>query len=322
MKAIVVLCLALLLAPLTTPAMAQAPATDIRIALTGTASTAGGDQIRYAITVLRYAPDDAKLTPDERSRATVFVATCTLTDVTTRSHAIAQRFGRAGIDDVTLLGDDASVTIGDWKLRTKTISGVASVYAEIDDPHLHLQLEARGGRPPGAPFIPPMRTAGYVDGMDTRGVSSFAIDSDPRLVDGVSADRMVAIVNIRGDCGVHTIRIIRFNDDDQLLEATMIDPNGRITRFGPGAVRVSFHGNNRWMSSETSRSYATTLAITIPSLGIFMSISPAVTDQEFVAIPRVDSFWEGAVLIEPLDPVRQVYGEGILTASGRRTDTS
>jgi CrtC N-terminal lipocalin domain len=230
---------------------ATAAAHDLRIAMTGDAAGADGHRLHYAMTVFRYVPHEANLPAQERVRATIFVATCTLTDETAQRHATAQRYGRAAYDDVTSSGDDADVAIGSWTLREKTAHGVTSLALAIDDANLHLRLAAHGVAGARMPFIPAMPTTGRIDGAAVRGRSTFAVDTLPELVDGTTAERMDAVVHITGALGAHTLRIMRLNDADAQTQVTMVDPDGRVTHFRPGDVRIESHGQNAWVSPDT-----------------------------------------------------------------------
>ena len=292
---------------------------DVRLAFTGDVLRADGHRLHYAISIFRYAPHEAGLSPAQRLRATVFVATCTLTDATAQRHATAQRYGRAAFDDITSTRSAADVQIGSWSLHARTANGSASVRVAVDDAHVHLHLVARGMQSAGDPFVPPMATTGEIDGSAVRGDSTFAVDTAPAIVDGTVADRMEATIHITGALGTHTLRITRFNDDDAQTHVTMIDPDGRVTRFGRADIQIVSSAASRWMSPHTPDVYPALWQVRIVPLNILVSLSPAMADQEFVATPRADAFWEGAVLVETLDPdpYRQEHGDGMLTVTGR-----
>ena len=102
----------------------------------------------------------------------------------------------------------------------------------------------------------------------------------------------------------------RSGGEDPYSAGTWIDSAGRARPLSRDDVRIQVLGH--WTDADGVR-YPSRWRLTLPALGLDITVHPILADQELVTSPR---YWEGAVDVSGTRSGRQVTGRGYVELAG------
>lgn len=94
------------------------------------------------------------------------------------------------------------------------------------------------------------------------------------------------------------------------LSGTLRDPSGKVTDL----YDLTITPKGLWKSPHTGGAYPASMEITLPSLGLTLTLTPKLADQELILAPF--AYWEGAVRGEGKVGNAPVTAEGYLELTG------
>jgi predicted secreted hydrolase len=303
---------------------------------TGNLETANGERFGFELTFFRYAlapPGTARAGTSAWRTNEIYLAHFAVTDVPAGRFRYAQKVSRAALALAGATPEPLQIWVDDWYL--KVAPGIASswlVHAGGEGYEVDLELDASG-----APVL--NGVGGFSAKSATSGDASYYY-SLPRIgVRGrlVRDGRTSAVTGLawfdhewgsgalgRSEVGWDWFAL-QLQDGSSLMfyalrdahggldphsAGTWVDPAGTVQSLSAGQVAVQVTA--RWRSPGGVR-YPSAWRITVPQLGLDLTVHPLLADQELGTTPR---YWEGAVDVRGVRGGEALGGRGYVELVG------
>jgi predicted secreted hydrolase len=304
--------------------------------ITGNLEAANGERFGFELTFFRYAlvPPGARPVGTSAWHASeIYLAHFAVTDVAAGRFRYAQKTSRAALGLAGAVAEPLHVWVDDWYL--KVAPGVPSswlLHAGGEGYELELQLDASG---------PPVLNGeqGFSAKSAAPGDASYYY-SLPRIgVRGrlLRGGRPVAVTGLawfdrewgsgalgRGQVGWDWFAV-QLQDGSSLMFYALRDAHGGIDAHSAGtfvdragtvqalsAREVSLEVTDHWRSAAGVR-YPSAWRLSVPQLGLELTVRPLLADQELGTTPR---YWEGAVDVRGARAGEPLGGRGYVELVG------
>lgn len=267
----------------------------------------------------------------------IYLAHLAISDIQEKTHRQAETMARGalGMAGVGTEGDAVRVYLKDWSARL----GPEAHRLTAGAPALGLDLDL-------TPLKPPV--AHGDDGYSRKGRAAesascyysmtrlategrLRIGADEFAVSGSSwMDHEYSTAPLEAGIGGWDWFSLQLDDGTDLMAYFLREPDGRfnpatsatfVDRRGEG-THIAFPGiqleaTSFWESPETGAVYPSGWTLSIPSLDLTLSVSPAFADQEMETPLTTDvAYWEGAVSAAGVVGDRPVRGRGYVELTG------
>lgn len=298
---------------------------------TGNLQSSDGHRYGYELTFFRQANPEAPVSNSIWNPSQLYLAHLALSDVTGQRFEHFERLNRAGPGIAGAELSSPKYWNGNWYVENGKLQAVASDFT------LKLTLEA----------IKPLITNG-VDGISRKGPAKNEFSyytSYPRLSSAGTLIRDGKTIAVAGTSwmdheyfnnsddpnlqGWDWFSVQLDNNEELMLyrlrlksgelspysSGTFIDAQGSAHHLAVNDFALSPGGN--WTSPDSAASYPLAWNIEIPSLGIALSESTSLKQQELYTPNSVSpGYWEGAVDYVGVAHGKQIKGEGYLEMTG------
>lgn len=303
---------------------------------TGNLRASDGHRFGFELTFFRQAVAAEKAQASSWDVRDVYLAHLALSDLDGGKFYHTERVNRAGPGLAGIDVSTAKVWNGNWQVRG--IGGTQALQAVTPEFMLRLTMNSR--KPPvihgkngvsqkaegeghASHYISFTRllTMGTlelngksytVDGTSWMDHEFFSEKTDPTL-------RGWDWVSLQLDDDTE-LMLYRFRQNDgsagSFSAGTYIDAQGRTKYLGFGDFKMQ-PGTELYVSPTTKAEYPTTWAVSVPSMGLQVSLSTPLASQELVSgLSAGLSYWEGAIRIEGTREGRKATGVGYLEMTG------
>ena len=307
---------------------------------TGNLEAANGERFGFELTFFRYALEPpAALSAGTSAWRTreIYLAHFAVTDAATGRFRYAQKASRAALGLAGAAADPLHVWLDDWYLKlAPDVATSWLLHAGGEGYEIDLELDASG-----APvlngvdgFSAKSATPGdasYYYSLPRVGVRGRLVrDGRPLAVTGLAwFDREWGSGALgRGEVGWDWFAL-QLQDGSALMFYALRDAHGGIDphsagtwveRAGTvrplGAQQVSVEVTDHWLSSRRVR-YPSAWHVTVPQLGLDLTVRPLLADQELGTTPR---YWEGAVDVRGTRAGEALGGRGYVELVGYRQE--
>lgn len=315
---------------------------------TGNLDSSGGERFGFELTIFRFAlapgiprPDEVSSQPGAASSAwrtrQVYLGHFAVTDVARHRFRFTAKLARGALGLAGAQADPFRVWVGNWQI------GQNARHATAQDPAWLLQAAGQGYilSLAARPLMPPVlngehglsRKSGqpgdatYYYSIPRVAVQGTIVrDGRPLQVHGLAwLDREWGSGSLGpqeigwdwfglqlgdGSCLMFYSLRDRDGTEDPFSAGTWVDAEGRGHPLSRGDVRIEVLGY--WTDAGGTR-YPSRWRLTMPALGLDVTIHPILADQELVTSPR---YWEGAVDVAGTRGGRALAGRGYVELVG------
>ncbi len=302
---------------------------------TGNVKTQTERKFGYELTFFRFAltPEQTK-TPSVWRDNQIYMAHFALTDVEKNKFYVDERTSRAGNGLAGASSDHYHVWLHDWK--AESINGNDSnieLTAKSDDFSIALQLQAKkkivlqGERGLSQKSPEPGNASYYYSYTRMQTTGHIKIKQTSYDVKGTSwMDREWSSSALSKEQSGWDWFALQLSDNSELMFYQLRRKDGNISSNSLGAV---FHADDsktdlnlseieikvldQWKSPHTQINYPSKWHLLIPKLGIDLTITPLINDQELNVRYR---YWEGAVGVTGTKQGQSISGQGYVELTG------
>lgn len=309
---------------------------------TGNVKTPQGRQFGFELTFFRYAIREQPAADSPWSIRDLYLAHFTLSDVEGQRFYKTDRLNRAGPGLAGAAADKARIWNGNWKvewLEPTAPLGPQRLKAHAQEFSVELILT-----PGKAPVIQGIngvsrKAAGegkashYVSFTRLATAGSLTVDNETFEVEGLtwmdhefSSDSLGEgqvgwdWMSIQLDDGTEFMLYRMRRSDgtaDPYSSGTYIDVEGRAEHLAWSQIQMKPIAGSEWTSSTTGGAYPLKWEVEVPHLGLRLTCTTDLDDQEVVSKRRVGpSYWEGAMDFAGDRAGKPVSGVGYLEMTG------
>jgi predicted secreted hydrolase len=282
---------------------------------TGWLQTPDGKPLGFQITFFRSATEHDAANPSRFAPKQLIIAHAALSDPALGKLQHDQKTARAGFGLAYARQGNTDVRLDDWRLIRRN-DGRYEASISARDFTLTLTLtptqpvllqgergySRKGPRPEQASYYysePQLRVSGSVtrNGKPLAVTGSAWLDHEwsTSVLDPEAAGWDWVGANLDDGSALMAFRIRGQQEGDLWAHAMLRDAHGRITRFGPDAVR--FTPQRHWRSPRTNAAYP--VAMQIRTGDAIWQLRPLQDDQELDSRQSTGAvYWEGAVTVE------------------------
>ncbi|HKT74525.1 MAG TPA: lipocalin-like domain-containing protein [Steroidobacteraceae bacterium] len=309
--------------------------------VTGNVDAADGRRFGFELTFFRFAlqppgasPASTSSEPRSSWRSSQFyMAHLAITDVSSRAFHFAQRLERDALGLAGARAQPFRVWLDDWAIQQSGDATHWDLRAEDTRYALHLALDLQSARPVlngdaglsrksdesgGASYyysMPRIAVAGQLafdaQSSDVRGLAwldrewgSGSLGADEQGWD------WYALQLEEGSALMFYQLRRREGARDPHSAGTWVDASGHVRRLSDGDVRITTLAY--WTSPRGDR-YPSRWRLQVASIGMDVTVTPAVANQELGTTPR---YWEGAVDVSGTRDARPAKGRGYVELVG------
>jgi predicted secreted hydrolase len=305
---------------------------------TGNVRSSAGRRFGFELTFFRQGVDrESSPAANVWDVRDIWMAHLALSDIDGHQFLHTERLNRSGAGTAGADLAQARVWNGNWQARWRTDSDTQQLTAVAD--RFSFDLTVRSAQPPAINGIDGVsqKAAGvghashYISLTRLITTGAVVIDGKRFAVEGTSwmdheffTHQLEANqigwdwFSLQFDDGsaVMLFRLRRKDGSaDPFSSGTYQDPRGRTVHLGlddfsaiPGKI---------WTSPDTGARYPVEWNIRIPSLGVDVSLTTPLPQQELTGnIPASPAYWEGAIDIDGVKDNRRAHGAGYLEMTG------
>lgn len=283
--------------------------------ITGWLQSPDRQPMGFQITFFRSATEHDRANPSKFAPRQLIIAHAALSDPAVGKLQHDQKSAREGFGLAYARPGNTDVKVEDWHLvRTENGSYQARIAARdftlsIDFKPTQARMlqgdqgfSRKGPKPEQASYYysePHLQVTGTVirHGKPTRVTGSAWLDHEwsTSVLDATAVGWDWLGANLDDGSALMAFQIRSRHGDKLWAHATLRDPAGRITHFGPEQVR--FHAERSWRSPQTNATYP--VAQTIFTDAIAWQILPLQDNQELDSRQSTGTvYWEGAVTVQ------------------------
>jgi predicted secreted hydrolase len=302
---------------------------------TGNLQTEDGQRFGYQFTVFRRAlAPGAPPVGDGLATNQIYFAHLALTDASGEIHYYNERFSRGAAGLAGAVANPFNAWVEDWHVRS-TEQGAESVHiqASVQEFELKLDLETlkpivKHGNNGLSAKSDEIGNASYYlsyTRMETNG--EIRVGQQTYFVSGLSWFDHEWSTSVLGDDAVGwdwfglqlddgrelMLYYIRHADGsiDPISGGTFVSVDGETINLKVSDVQIAVLDS--WTSEDTGTEYPSGWQISLPSLGMDLTVEPLIHAQEM----RVSfTYWEGAVQITGMQDGRSLSGSGFVELTG------
>ncbi len=312
---------------------------------------------RFALTPGIPDPADVRSPSGDESSAwrtrQIYLGHFAVTDVATQRFRFTTKLTRGALGLAGAQAEPFRVWVGNWLIGRSATPGPPPVPGPADsraaDPAWHIQASEDGyvlsltARPLLAPVLNGERGLSRKSGEPEDATYYYSIpriavagtlvrNTQPLQVHGLAwLDREWGSGSLGpqergwdwfglqlsdGSCLMFYSLRDRGGTEDPFSAGTWVDPAGHSRRLSRGDVRIQVLAH--WTDPGGTR-YPSRWRLVMPALGLDVTVSPVLADQELVTSPR---YWEGAVDVSGIRSGRTVGGRGYVELVGYAGTTS
>jgi predicted secreted hydrolase len=307
---------------------------------TGHLETAEGRRFGFELTFFRrgIAPDQIETRPSRWSVDQLYLAHLAITDVTGQHFHFRDRISRAGLGKAGADATHLHVWLDHWraessggtgdqqKLEAKT-DGVA--FALTLDPAKPLVIHGeRGISKKGAAAG---QASHYYSFTNLTTAGTLTIGAETYRVTGTSwMDHEFGSADLGADLAGWDWLSIQLADkrelmiyrlrhadgsSDQASSGTLVFPDGHTRHLSASEIQLT--PLDTWTSPRSKATYPHRWQVSIPSLELFLKLTPLLADQELRTTRSTQvTYWEGAVAVEGTERDQAIKGQGYVEMTG------
>ena len=306
---------------------------------TGNLRDASGREFGYQFTIFRSAfrPPTANASTAPQSAwagATAYMAHLAVTDVAGQQFFAYERFNRDALGIAGAQAAPFKVWLDDWHVASNT-PDVAQMQLRAAHGAVALDLQLDNRMPPvlqgnaglsqksagvgNASYyysVPRMATTGTltIAGQVYQVTGTSWMDREwstsALAADQVGWDWFAVHLDDGSDVMLYHLRR-RDGSIDPYSGGSWRDASGKITPLTSADIGLQPVG--QWISPHTGANYPASWQITIARMGLDVTVTPLVADQELLVTVR---YWEGAVAVKGQRAQQPIQGQGYLEMTG------
>lgn len=279
----------------------------------------------------------------------IYLGHFAVTDVATHRFRFTTKLSRGALGLAGAQADPLRVWVGNWLIGQSAVPGAAPAESTAADPAWQVQAAENGyalsltARPLMAPVLNGEHGLSRKSGEPGNATYYYSIpriavtgtlvrNAQPLQVHGLAwLDREWGSGSLGpqetgwdwfglqlsdGSCLMFYSLRDRDGAQDRFSAGTWVDPAGHSRPLSRGDVRIQVLAH--WTDPGGTR-YPSRWRLVLPMLGLDVTVSPVLADQELVTSPR---YWEGAVDISGIRSGRAIGGRGYVELVGYAGRTS
>jgi predicted secreted hydrolase len=308
--------------------------------LTGNLDAGDGERFGFELTIFRFALAPGSVASDARPAAAssrwrtrqIYLGHFAITDVARHTFRFTVKVARGALGLAGAQANPLRVWVGNWHIDEDGLQAAGKGYAlslrtqPLLAPVLNGErgLSRKSAEPGDATYyysIPRVAVQGTIirDGRPLRVRGLAWLDREwgsgslgPREVGWdwfglqLRDGSCLMFYSLRDSGGI----------EDPYSAGTWVDPDGHTRPLSRADVRIEVL--DYWTDAGSSR-YPSRWRLTVPAIGLDVTIQPVLADQELVTSPR---YWEGAVDVSGTRAGRPVAGRGYVELVGYAGATS